>query len=808
MRLGRVGAVLSVNAQHEASESLRPAILVEAYDHKWGDCAAGKDEVACSNIALPWQHSVLSEPDFLSPFAATLEAQKLRWTLLLKDMDISPSQPTPLRFPKTKKTFAKVQFEPYADILIGSEEELIMSVVRMNHDQLAHWDEKPWYLPPSYREPCIEDQTCVEPLSAKAVSITRSESLYQQYRITDDHGHVEGYPPDGTTAEADTLRGHHPPPELPGWFRHLMEIVPEAEYRAEVEDDEPGRPLHVRTWFLDHSVHLRWNVPRIIELTHDWMRWHEDILAGWADQILIHHAHHIHLVQPDPPRHRHNRIILADLIIVRDSEVPRFAGLVTVASLTDATDVTFSVAASLPAEVSGLMIRTVADADDICQHRRCFAYHGWHELPMTFNLDHRMSNGDSLVIYTTHPHDHEGGEVSHEPAADEEYEATEPAEDAIDDDANPSSNGDATTDVNQSDRRPTQSVREGVRMQTVKLYRLYGPPVQGRVRWGYFEALLLDVARLLGVPTAEITTLHNVQVSPIGDTENDASIIVQMVNDIPDGSTDKLLLLDVETHHRYVEGQYPRSPDTSRQVKRCVVHMVRQHILMLGQVMHYCTVQQDRCLVYHDHLLWSQQDYGVRRFSHGHYVRIVVPEPLNHQYGTKRAISLVEDDVADALDEDNPDPRIDALGSTSPASAPLTFKPAEPTDDIDIPMMLPHHVRQSRPRPRHDGDQRWFADLHQIFAQHGTMEVIDGPTYVYAETWFVHHERHPKCSRPRSIRFDNAWIGWLDELRHLWRDRLDRTQPFSVYVVYPRPRSRDGHHVLAMFCSNKPGHQD
>ena len=116
MRLGRVGAVLSVNAQHEASESLRPAILVEAYDHKWGDCAAGKDEVACSNIALPWQHSVLSEPDFLSPFAATLEAQKLRWTLLLKDMDISPSQPTPLRFPKTKKTFAKVQFEPYADI--------------------------------------------------------------------------------------------------------------------------------------------------------------------------------------------------------------------------------------------------------------------------------------------------------------------------------------------------------------------------------------------------------------------------------------------------------------------------------------------------------------------------------------------------------------------------------------------------------------------------------------------------------------------------------------------------------------------
>eukprot|EP00435_Cladocopium_sp_Y103_P073120 s332_g42.t1 len=126
--------------------------------------------------------------------------------------------------------------------------------------------------------------------------------------------------------------------------------------------------------------------------------------------------------------------------------------------------------------------------------------------------------------------------------------------------------------------------RNEIRLQSVKLYRLNRPTVQGRVRWGQFEALLIDAARLLNVPipTAQVSGFHYLSAIPLGENEQETSTIVQQVNDIPD----ELILLDVEIHLPAVQGQFPRSPDVSRQVKRVVLHMFRQHILMLGQAPH------------------------------------------------------------------------------------------------------------------------------------------------------------------------------------------------------------------------------
>eukprot|EP00435_Cladocopium_sp_Y103_P073309 s332_g43.t1 len=127
-------------------------------------------------------------------------------------------------------------------------------------------------------------------------------------------------------------------------------------------------------------------------------------MDAWQDLHLRQQAHHIYFVRPEPPRHQRFQEAIADLIISRDVDMQRFVGLVTVAPLVpNAADQNFlfSIATSFPADVSGIMIRDVAEAEEVCTQRRCNIFHGWDEIPQTHDPVHRMSDGDSLVIFLT-----------------------------------------------------------------------------------------------------------------------------------------------------------------------------------------------------------------------------------------------------------------------------------------------------------------------------------------------------------------------------------------------------------------------
>ena len=108
-------------------------------------------------------------------------------------------------------------------------------------------------------------------------------------------------------------------------------------------------------------------------------------------------------------------------------------------------------------------------------------------------------------------------------------------------------------------------------------------------------------------------------------------------------------------------------------------------------------------------------------------------------------------------------------------------------EDIDIPMMLPPGTSLRRPRPLHDGAFGWLEDLVAIFRQDAEAETIEGSPLLYVQTWYIHHVRLRRCPHPRAVRLDGAIIGWIEELRHAWDDVLDRSQPFSIHVVVPRP---------------------
>ena len=114
-------------------------------------------------------------------------------------------------------------------------------------------------------------------------------------------------------------------------------------------------------------------------------------------------------------------------------------------------------------------------------------------------------------------------------------------------------------------------------------------------------------------------------------------------------------------------------------------------------------------------------------------------------------------------------------------------KGADLVGDIDVPTTLPPHVRLRRLRPVHDGTDHWLWDLGRIFSEEAEEEAIEGEAFLYVQSWYIDHIRHPTCRRPRPIRLESQSVTWIDDFRHEWRDLLDQGVFFSLYVIKPRP---------------------
>ena len=192
MKLGRVEEVLS-NSSHEANEVIVPEFVVGVSD-SWD---------IVSPILLPWSHSILAEPRFVSPFKAAINALCLQWEVCtdrLHDgaLQLSPSRllrssPSSLcklsQRPQSNSPFQKrVCFVDHIDILLGDDEVLDMNLITVPHATLLHWKTKPWSKK-RIRETNNDDNKltesfCLEPLSTQAV-LSRQLDGETHYRDDD-----------------------------------------------------------------------------------------------------------------------------------------------------------------------------------------------------------------------------------------------------------------------------------------------------------------------------------------------------------------------------------------------------------------------------------------------------------------------------------------------------------------------------------------------------------------------------------------------------------------------------------------------
>ena len=731
---------------------------------------------------MKWCHSVCTSDEFLSEWQATETACELAM-----DFGYYVSHPGCIPSFSKKVTTAcrdrRVHFRDYVEVAIGYADAFDFDPLFMPQSSFANWTGKPW----------------------------RLRGIYQ-HRTTDEfhnvpsNWHTTREEPGGDEADDFPVFLH----EAPGAIQNLYDQLFHHGY---IDGPRLNENIFLRTWYLHHAQVHRWYEPRAIELHGHWRHWRHDILSGWRDQVFEGQDIGLYLCRPDPPRPAARVAYTFDLLIVQGTWLPRSAGLITLLRPNDpAARAQYAVAVSLTEFVCGVQLAHSIDIEDHCFSNDCMIRHGRTVIPFSMDPVHEMNDGDSFTITPITPL--EDTEVT-PPLPQSHDGALHTAEDDHDFDfdqsGHPGDDEPYEPDDPMSD--PSSDSMPPAEPQALHIYRLGYPATFGHVDWTTYHSALRDVAQLIGMRPNVIPAIHYVAARLDGLQDVEEAIVVQHFRDLPIGSLEKLIILDIKLHFRNAGGRIPAPPEVDRQVRRVMPQLTRSHVLLLAGLDFYCAWVHNQCLVYIDNELWDQRDLGLRDIAHGTYLKIQVPPPPAPHWNTPAAVRVAQD-VGDTVSPADAPELISQILSAEfedgrgpiHAPRPRQHKPCEIDGDIDAPMTYAPGERLPSMRPRHDGNFQWLQDLVNIFALEAEAEVLDGSPLLYIQTWFVHHEQHPRCGAPRPIRLDNAIITWIEEFRYAWRDVWDYNIPFSIHLVRPRP-PQPRHHAYAchlLFEQAKP----
>ena len=729
-------------------------------------------------VVMKWTHPKCFDEDFISEWQATEDACELAM-----DFDHYTSHHgSTLSYMKKNVSAMRVRrvhFHQHIDVAIGASEDYFFETTTMPLESFANWTGKPWRLRDAHR-----DGSSHVPLHDFSDKVVRS--AIREHRTTDNFHNVPSRwerPGELRDDDAGMNDGEIPAflHEAPASIRAIFDRFLEDGYinGPRLEDN-----IYLRSWYIHHVHAPVWQRPRTIELHGHWRHWMQDVLHGWVDQIIDDQEVELYICSPQPPRAGD---FTYDLLVVQGVWSPRLAGLTTALRMNDpAARAQFAIAASFTPFVSGHQIAATVNLDQHCQFQSCTIRHGRTIIPYNMDPVHEMANGDT---FTVAPHASEAatgtapmGDDSADSAHNDQPPNVDPAQ----------SEHAAGTPTPMNDSGSGFSTDEDP--QGVHIYRFGHFPVFGYADWTTYHTILRDAAQMVRLRINQVPAFHFVRARLDGLQDAEEAIIVQHIHDIPIGSTEKLIIIDVKMHTRNQGGRVPHPPLVQRQVYRVLPQLTRSHLLIIAGVDAYCAWVQDQCMVQLNNVLWEQRDLRLRDFQHGTYVKIEVPPPPEPHWNTAAAIRVAQD-VSAMLDPHEAGSLISQVleaefenSHTVPGGGRVREnKPCEIEEDTDAPMTFPPGMRGPPSRPRHDGDWAWLTSLVNIFATEAIAEVVDGAPLLYIQTWFIHHDRHPLCEQPRPIRIDNSIITWIDEFRHAWRDRWDRSIPFTVHLVRPRP---------------------
>eukprot|EP00435_Cladocopium_sp_Y103_P058160 s489_g20.t1 len=671
---------------------------------------------------------------------------------------------------------------------------------------------------------------------------------------------------------------------LPAFVHDMFMDLPEMF----LHDNLIERGFTIRTWYIHHDTLRRTRVYRLLRLHGPPQTWQAQIIALWIDRVLPLEALEIDLVKPTPSRDSSERLLAFDVILSQGLHPDCLAGLIQVdPPLHDRLIPRFAMAATFPTRVSGRILVATLAFQQVCQDYRCLLYHRWTVIPLSHARVHNMSPGDSFLVSvqagrpinvgSSHDLPPDGPKAPSPSCSDVDMlDPSAPSGSGPGDTGAAGSSGgyspapapaNAPAPTSQSfepldvsvvpsseqacaqSHSTSSSPQAPSGLQRVHLYRLDRPVSVGFVRWFDPAGLLQDVAAILGVSPVDVVALHLVLATPVGQSSQESSLIVQMIHDVALAADDQLILVDVDLHQSG-DGM-PLAPHfTDRRVHKVQHPLARVHLLQYAHVAHYCEHMRNRCIVRVNHAVWPVQDIALRTLRHGTYIQIVLPPPTAG-LPPVRTVQFVED--FPDVDHDAgfatvyphwflPSAPTPDATSVSPAPQPSSFaadhrmsSDIKGSSFVGVPSPAPavvEHVGDedqisaptfSRPAdvmfPQGPGNQG-LPPIHDLepfrmsmgvtFRDYADVEFEEQGPILNVATWFVNHDTFPRCMRHVIVQLEGDPATWPDVLCSPWRHLFQPGQPIAFRHVMPSPprlfHDRHRVHVIIEQALHQPCH--
>ena len=389
--------------------------------------------------------------------------------------------------------------------------------------------------------------------------------------------------------------------------------------------------------------------------------------------------------------------------------------------------------------------------------------------------------------------------------------------------------------VIQEDESSSSDSDSSEQRRAVLVYSIDMNPMHCRPRWTSYEKLHHDIAHHLRLSSHDLTVVDSVETAPEDlRLARVHPFIAQKPQDITEGSTFQLILLDVAFHN----ASPSLEPETVRRVKVMPQTVSRKALLALLGLHKYCQYTRNLCLVRHNKQLIGVQQKALINLRHGDYVEVDVPpahgvlkqhytrevaQCMRRGYTPSNIPAVLENypegfDVVDmpVIDTFNFLPRLEDLdydrdamnllqltGPSRPSFDPWPFFLKRPGARTPIDCKVPEqeHVEAApmevalHPQPEEGRPEIPFGeidqaihDLQQLWETFAAAEQEEEGRVLYLNTWYTDHMRHRQCQHPRPVRLLAPPWNWPDQIAEAWDDRVDPDAILDIYLVRPHPR--------------------
>ena len=364
-------------------------------------------------------------------------------------------------------------------------------------------------------------------------------------------------------------------------------------------------------------------------------------------------------------------------------------------------------------------------------------------------------------------------------------------------------------------------------------------PMHCRPRWCTYEDLHRDITAYSSQDAHDIARVHVVGQPPEDlQMASVRPVIVQQPQDVTEGSTFQLVLLDVDFHNAFPSLE----AETVRRVKLLPQTISRKALIAVLGLQPYCTYARKTCLVWHNRHPVKTQSKALLDLRHGDYVKLAVPpgrgdlrqqytrdvaQCMRRGYRASNIPVLMEAfpqgiDVADmpVIDTFNFIPKPEDLDYDRDAMTLMQISgPSRPSFD-PWPTFLTRYDKCEDPfwqlkvgeedrvesrilttseqaqlpgggvQLRFGNEIPFLQEFHPFWAHFAAVEVEEEGRVLYIQTWFSDHERFPTCERARPVRLLADPWSWLETIAAVWDDRVDPDSPIDFFVIFPQPRSQ------------------